>query len=479
MSRPLKNRHPSDTNRLQPTLRKPPFPRRCHRCIRRRKARWFITNRMFQAVPRWRLSRRRSRNPLRPPSPEALSGKKKVLEELQTEVAKDKLKKARKPGRSREEDEVRVREDAARWQDLRAIPVQRRDDRSKHVHHSTPAEITKPRKKSMKLTPGMTVKEFAELIGQRPADIVRKLMDMGQMLTFNQSMHVEAASMLAEEAGVKVEIAIEKAGEELLEDITQVQGEVRLEPRPPVVTIMGHVDHGKTSLLDAIRETKVAEGEAGGITQHIGAYTVSVHGKQVTFLDTPGHEAFTAMRARGAKVTDIVILVVAADDGVMPQTVEAIHHAKAAGVPLIVAMNKIDKPSANPDRVRNALSEHGLISEAWGGDTIMVEVSAKQKTGLDQLLEMILLQAEVLELKADPHQYAKGAVVEAKLERGRGPVATVLVQSGTLHAGDAFVVGAFSGKVRALDQPYRCKGTTGRSVGSGRGDRVARCAVGR
>ena len=388
--------------------------------------------------------------PAAPPSPEALSGKKKALEELQSEGLKDKLKKVRKPGRPREEDEVRVREDAARWQDLRAIPVQRRDDRSKHVHHSTPAEITKPRKKSVKLTPGMTVKVFAELIGQRPADIVRKLMDMGQMLTFNQPMHVEAASMIAEEAGVKVEISVEKAGEDLLEDITQVQGEVRLEARPPVVTIMGHVDHGKTSLLDAIRETKVAEGEAGGITQHIGAYTVTVHGKQVTFLDTPGHEAFTAMRARGAKVTDIVILVVAADDGVMPQTVEAIHHAKAAGVPLIVAMNKIDKPSANPDRVRNALSEHGLISEAWGGDTIMVEVSAKQKTGLDQLLEMILLQAEVLELKADPHQLAKGAVVEAKLERGRGPVATVLVQNGTLHVGDAFVVGSFSGKVRAL-----------------------------
>ena len=388
--------------------------------------------------------------PAVPPTPEVLSGKKKVLEELQTEAQKDKLKKVRKPGRPREEDEARVREDAARWQDLRAIPVQRRDDRSKHVHHSTPAEITKPRKKSVKLTPGMTVKEFAELIGQRPADIVRKLMDMGQMLTFNQPMHVEAASMIAEEAGVKMEISVEKGGEDLLEDITQVQGDARPEPRPPVVTIMGHVDHGKTSLLDAIRETKVAEGEAGGITQHIGAYTVSVHGKQVTFLDTPGHEAFTAMRARGAKVTDIVILVVAADDGVMPQTVEAIHHAKAAGVPLIVAMNKIDKPSANPDRVRNALSEHGLISEAWGGDTIMVEVSAKQRTGLDQLLEMILLQAEVLELKADPHQLARGAVVEAKLERGRGPVATVLVQSGTLHVGDVFVVGAFSGKVRAL-----------------------------
>ena len=383
-------------------------------------------------------------------TPETLTGKKKALEELQAEGLKDKLKKVRKPGRVREEDEVRVRDDAARWQDLRAIPVQRRDDRSKHVHHSTPAEITKPRKKSVKLTPGMTVKEFAEMIGQRPADIVRKLMDMGQMLTFNQPMHVEAASMIAEEGGFKIEISVEKAGEELLEDLIQVQGEARPEPRPPVVTIMGHVDHGKTSLLDAIRETKVAEGEAGGITQHIGAYTVTVHGKQVTFLDTPGHEAFTAMRARGAKVTDIVILVVAADDGVMPQTVEAIHHAKAAGVPLIVAMNKIDKPSANPDRVRNALSEHGLISEAWGGDTIMVEVSAKQKTGLDQLLEMILLQAEVLELKADPHQLAKGTVVEAKLERGRGPVATVLVQSGTLHVGDVFVVGPFSGKVRAL-----------------------------
>ncbi|HEX8749773.1 MAG TPA: translation initiation factor IF-2 [Nitrospira sp.] len=384
------------------------------------------------------------------PSPDIVSGKKKALEELQAEGLKDKLKKVRKPGRLREEDELRVREDAARWQDLRAIPVQRRDDRSRHVHHSTPAEITKPRKKSVKLTPGMTVKEFAESLGQRPADIVRKLMDMGQMLTFNQPMNIDAASMIAEETGVKIEVSIEKGGEELLEDIIQVEGDARPEARPPVVTIMGHVDHGKTSLLDAIRETKVAEGEAGGITQHIGAYTVTVRGKQVTFLDTPGHEAFTAMRARGAKVTDIVILVVAADDGVMPQTIEAIHHAKAAGVPLIVAMNKIDKPAANPDRVRNALSEHGLISEAWGGDTIMVEVSAKQKTGLDQLLEMILLQAEVLELKADPHQLAKGAVVEAKLERGRGPVATVLVQSGTLHVGDVFVVGSFSGKVRAL-----------------------------
>jgi translation initiation factor IF-2 len=294
------------------------------------------------------------------------------------------------------------------------------------------------------------VKEFAELIGQRPADIVRKLMEMGQMLTFNQPMNLDAASMIAEEAGVRIEVTVEKAGEELLQDVVETGGEERLEPRPPVVTIMGHVDHGKTSLLDAIRQTKVAEGEAGGITQHIGAYTVPVRGKLVTFLDTPGHEAFTSMRARGAKVTDIVILVVAADDGVMPQTIEAIHHAKAAGVPLIVAMNKIDKPEANPDRVKNALSEHGLISETWGGDTIMVEVSAKKKTGLDTLLEMILLQSEVLELKADPHRQAKGTVIEAKIERGRGPVATVLVQSGTLKVGDVYVVGTFSGRVRAL-----------------------------
>ena len=387
------------------------------------------------------------------PSIDVTTGKKKALslEEIQAEGLKDKAKKARKPGRTREEEELRLREDAARWQDLRAIPVQqRRDDRSKHVHHGTSGEVTKPRRKSFKLTPGMTVKEFAELIGQRPADIMRKLMDMGQMLTFNQTMNVDAAMIIAEENGVKIDVSTEMAGEELLDSVTQSEEEVQREPRPPVVTIMGHVDHGKTSLLDAIRQTKVAEGEAGGITQHIGAYTVAVRGKQVTFLDTPGHEAFTAMRGRGAKITDIVILVVAADDGVMPQTIEAINHAKAASVPIIVAINKIDKPGANSDRVKNALSEHGLISESWGGDTIMVEVSAKEKTGLDTLLEMILLQSEVLELKADPHRLAKGVVVEAKLERGRGPVATVLVQSGTLRVGDVFVVGIFSGKVRAL-----------------------------
>jgi len=363
---------------------------------------------------------------------------------------RDKLKKLRKPGRTRDDEEIKFREDAARWQDLRAIPVHRREDRSRHLQPSSVAEITKPRKKVIKLTAGLTVKEFAELVGQRPADIIRKLMETGQMLTLNQPINPDAALLIAEGLSLKAEVSTEKEGDELLEEAAEWAGEEQLEHRSPVVTIMGHVDHGKTSLLDAIRQTKVTEQEAGGITQHIGAYTVQVHGKQVTFLDTPGHEAFTAMRARGAKITDIVVLVVAADDGVMPQTVEAINHAVAANVPIIVAINKIDKPGANSERVKHSLAEHNLIPEAWGGQTIFVEVSAKQKLGLDSLLEMILLQAEVLELKADSRRLAKGAVVEAKLDRGRGPVATVLVQTGTLRVGDAFVVGTFSGRVRAL-----------------------------
>ncbi len=364
---------------------------------------------------------------------------------------KDKLKKVKKTGRVKDEDELRFREDAARWQDLRAIPVHRREDRSRHQQPSAVTEITKPRQKAIKLTAGLTVKEFSELVGQRPADVMRKLMDTGQMLTLNQPMNLDAAQLIAESYGVRTEVVVEKQGEELLDEIVGESEGGAPQPRPPVVTIMGHVDHGKTSLLDAVRQTKVAEGEAGGITQHIGAYTVTVHGKRVTFLDTPGHEAFTAMRARGAKITDLVVLVVAADDGVMPQTVEAINHAGAAGVPIIVAINKIDKAGANPDRVKNALAEHQLIPEAWGGQTIVVEVSAKQKTGLDTLLEMILLQSDVLELKADPARLARGAVVEAKLDRGRGPVATILVQGGTLRVGDAFVVGSFSGRVRALN----------------------------
>ncbi len=368
----------------------------------------------------------------------------------ETPAGKEKGKRLKKPGRTREDQDLRFREDAARWQDLRAIPMHRREDRTRHGAPTPVAEITKPRKKAIGLSPGLTVKDFAESVGQRPADVIRKLMELGQMLTMNQPMPLDTAHLIAEGYGVRVELADQKTSEDLLEEAVVTQEEERPEPRPPVVTIMGHVDHGKTSLLDAIRETRVTEQEAGGITQHIGAYTVSIHDKRVTFLDTPGHEAFTAMRARGAKATDIVVLVVAADDGVMPQTVEAINHASAAGVPIIVAINKIDKPGANIDRVRNALAEHNLIPEAWGGQTIFVEVSAKQKLGLNTLLEMILLQAEVLELKADPHRMGKGTVVEAKLDRGRGPVATVLVQTGSLKVGDAFVVGSFSGRVRAL-----------------------------
>src|SRR6059036_2518860 len=361
---------------------------------------------------------------------------------------KDKVKKLRRVGRGREEEPIPTRDDAARWRDLRAMPMHRREEKTRHAPSGPPAEVTKPRLKAVKLSEGLTVKDFAEALGQKPAEVIRKLMDMGSMLTLNQSISPDAATLVAESFGVKVEMTAERPAETLLQEPEETE-DARV-PRPPVVTIMGHVDHGKTSLLDAIRQTKVTEQEAGGITQHIGAYTVRVHDKRITFLDTPGHEAFTAMRARGAKITDIVVLVVAADDGVMPQTVEAIDHAAAANVPVIVAINKIDKAGANPDRVKHALAERNLIPEAWGGQTIVVEVSAKQKVGLESLLEMILLQSEVLELKTDSRRPAKGAVVEAKLDRGRGPVATVLVQSGTLRVGDAFVVGTFSGRVRGL-----------------------------
>src|SRR6058998_87925 len=361
---------------------------------------------------------------------------------------RDKVKKLRRVGRGREEEPIPTRDDATRWRDLRAMPMHRREEKTRHAPSGPPAEVTKPRLKAVKLSEGLTVKDFAEALGQKPAEVIRKLMDMGSMLTLNQSISPDAATLIAESFGVKVEMTAERPAEVLLQEAEEVDG--AQVPRPPVVTIMGHVDHGKTSLLDAIRQTRVTEGEAGGITQHIGAYVVRVHGKSITFLDTPGHEAFTAMRSRGAKVTDLVVLVVAADDGVMPQTIEAIDHARAAGVPILVALNKMDKPDANPDRVKNSLAERGLVPEAWGGDTIYVEVSAKKKTGLDTLLEMILLQAEVLELRANPARLAKGIVVEAKLDRGRGPVATVLVQTGTLRAGDPFVVGTFSGRVRAL-----------------------------
>jgi translation initiation factor IF-2 len=272
-------------------------------------------------------------------------------------------------------------------------------------------------------------------------------MELGYMATANQPVDMDAAQLVADSFGIKVEVVgIE---EEPSFEETPVD-EAKLQPRPPVVTIMGHVDHGKTSLLDAIRETKVAEKEAGGITQHIGAYKVNLKGKEIVFLDTPGHEAFTTLRARGAKVTDIVVLVVAADDGVMPQTVEAINHARAANVPIVVAINKIDKPEANPAKVKNELAEYNVIPEEWGGQNIFVEVSAKKRIGIENLLEMILLQAEIMDLKADPSRPARGTIIESRLDRTRGPVATVIVQSGTLKVGDAFIAGATYGKVRAL-----------------------------
>lgn len=294
----------------------------------------------------------------------------------------------------------------------------------------------------------ITVKELAEKLDTTSSDIVMRLMKRGVMANLNQEIDFELASSICEEFDVLTEEAEEI--DILEETFKEEDDDENLSERPPVVVVMGHVDHGKTSLLDSIRKSRVTEKEAGGITQHIGAYTVSIDNKPITFLDTPGHEAFTAMRMRGASVTDIAILVVAADDGVMPQTVEAINHAKAAGVEIIVAINKIDKESANPDRVKQELTEYGLLAEDWGGDTICVPVSAVSKEGIDNLLEMIILVAEMKELRANHHKKARGTVIEAKLDKGRGSVATVLVQSGTLKVGDPVVAGSTYGKIRAM-----------------------------
>ena len=302
---------------------------------------------------------------------------------------------------------------------------------------------------AVKVSEGVTVAELAEALDVPANDIIKRLFLLGTPLTMTQTMSNDLVELVADDLGRKVRIVT--AEEE--NSFSFYDDPADLKPRPPVVTVMGHVDHGKTSLLDAIRHTNVWSGEAGGITQHIGASEVTINGRQITFVDTPGHEAFTAMRARGAKITDVVVLVVAADDGVMPQTIEAINHSKAAGVPIIVAVNKCDKPEANPDRVRQMLTEYGIIPEEWGGQNMFVNVSAKQHIGIDELLETILLQADVLELKANPDTFASGNIIEAKLDRGRGPVATVLVTRGTLRVGDTIVAGMSYGRVRAmLDQ---------------------------
>lgn len=303
--------------------------------------------------------------------------------------------------------------------------------------------------KIIKVPSELTIAELAEKMGKKNADIVKMLFLEGKVMTPNSTVDFDTASEIAEKFNCMLELEEEK---DIFEQVfnEEPDDEKDLKERPPVVVVMGHVDHGKTSLLDAIRHSHVTSGEAGGITQHIGAYTVQIKGKPITFLDTPGHEAFTAMRMRGAQVTDIAVLVVAADDGVMPQTVEAINHAKAAGVDIIVAINKMDKPGANPERVKQELIEYGITAEDWGGDAICVPVSAVKKTGIDTLLEMITLTAEMKELKANPNKKARGAIIEAQLDKGRGPVATVLVQDGTLNVGDPVVAGAAFGKIRAM-----------------------------
>ena len=365
--------------------------------------------------------------------------------------AEDKIKKPKKGVRLKNDEMFAAKfEDAAVWQDLRPLPTLRREERTRQVQPTSVGETTKPRKKVIKVAAGISVKDFAETLGQKPTEIIRKLMDLNIVKALNQPMDLEAGLLIAEAYGIAVEATVAKGGEALLGGVLESGGHERWEPRSPVITVMGHVDHGKTSLLDAIRNTQVTDREAGGITQHIGASYVKVGDRGLTFLDTPGHEAFTAMRARGAQVTDIVVLVVAADDGTMPQTIEAVNHAQAANVPIIVAINKIDLPGANPDRVKQGLAEFGLLPESWGGQTIFVEVSAKQSQGLDNLLDMLLLQADVMELKADLTCSARGVVLEAKLDKGRGPVATVLIQGGTLKVGEAFVVGSVSGRVRGL-----------------------------
>jgi translation initiation factor IF-2 len=334
------------------------------------------------------------------------------------------------------------------------LPKRRKVERGAPVEHvakviEMPRPVLAPELlRPITITEGVTLKELAEKMEIKSKYIIQKLISKGILASINQSLDVDVAKEVCAEFGFKAEmVSFEQEVEARQAAADSPQDYV---PRPPVVTIMGHVDHGKTSLLDAIRETKVAINEAGGITQHIGAYQVETSGRNITFLDTPGHEAFTLMRARGAHATDIVVLVVAADDGVMPQTIEAIHHAKAANVPMVVAINKIDKPGAQPERVKQSLSEQGLLAEDYGGEVVMVSVSAKQKVNLDLLLEMILLVADMRDLRANPKRHASGVVLEAKVDKGRGCVATVLVQNGALYVGDSFVAGAVHGRVRAL-----------------------------
>jgi len=414
------------------------------------------------------------------PPPESIS---KVIEELPTEVVIEEAKKEkekkkgeraekeefeerpRKRFRKRrevvtiEEDEVEEGYGVRRGERGYTAPKTLRKKIAPRTYLKPQITTPKPIKKVIKISEVITVGELAQRMGTKVGEVIKKLMDLGVASNANQTIDIDTASLLASEYGYEVESARIDV-DKILRKIEDPQEKLR--PRPPIVTIMGHVDHGKTLLLDAIRKSRLVDQEAGGITQHIGAYKVELDKGNIVFIDTPGHEAFTAMRARGAQVTDIVVLVVAADDGAMPQTIEAIDHAKAAGVPIIVAINKMDKPEANPDKVRRDLAESGLIPEEWGGQTLFAEVSAKKKEGIKDLLELILLQAEMLDLKGNPDKPARGVVIEARLDRGRGPVGTVMVQEGNLKASEVFVSGVTYGRVRAmLDDRARKVGEAG------------------
>ncbi len=383
--------------------------------------------------------------------------KKKKKEKKFKEERKRSKKKAaaqKKPKEEREEieDFFMEEEPTSLFEEKEEAKAQKKEKPEKEEKASERPPTLPPKERKIKIYETIQVMELAKLMGVKVSELIKKSLQMGMPVTANQSIDADTAAILADEFGYQVEKA--PIEEEILLQYTPPSPD-ELKPRPPVVTVMGHVDHGKTTLLDAIRKTDVASREAGGITQHIGAYTVKLEdGRLITFIDTPGHEAFTSMRARGAQVTDIVILVVAADDGVMDQTKEAIEHAKAAGVPIVVAINKIDKPEANPERVKSQLAELGLVPEDWGGDTLMVNISARNKIGIDELLELVLLQAEMLELKAAYDRPARGRIIESKLDKGRGPVATVIVQEGTLREGNPFVAGLTYGRVRAMFDSY-------------------------
>lgn len=373
---------------------------------------------------------------------------KKVDKKLISPVKKPDVKKPAAPKSSQSEDNKKD----FKKEPYKGKQKQKRPQQPQHQSHPEPRP-QQHKVKNISIEDSIVVRDFADKLGVPVNVVISKLILLGIMANMNQEIDFDTALLIGEELGAKInkiEVVDELQNLESSLFKADEDDEKELMPRPPIVTVMGHVDHGKTSLLDAIRDTSVTEHEAGGITQHIGASQVEINGKKITFLDTPGHEAFTAMRARGAKVTDIAIIVVAADDGVMPQTVEAINHSKAAGVPIIVAVNKIDKPTANPDKVKQELSEHGVIPEEWGGDTIFVPVSAKKRMGIEDLLEMILLVAEVQEFKSNPNRSAKGTIIESKLDKGRGPVATVLIEKGTLKKGDYVLVGSAHGKVRAM-----------------------------